>query len=132
MNPGMDGDAMSGASGRRDYDEREFTYLEERMKGWVEREIRATRHALRSEISAVATRVDAMALVSTREHGEVKARLDRVQAGLHDTLKALGPMVERVAVLERSDAAEQAVGAATDHLRTSLRATAGVLMAVIR
>lgn len=94
---------------------------------FVQDTVADTRHALRNDIAALGTKVETAALLSTREHAEVKATLDQLLAAV-EMLRKLEP---RVTALEQKDAAESAAADAVDRLRRQQRWFAGFLVAAV-
>lgn len=94
---------------------------------FVQDSLSDTRHALRSDIAGLGARVEAAAILSTKEHAEVKATLDQLLSAV-EVLRQLEP---RVTALEQKDVAESAAAAAVDKLRRQQRWFAMFVVAVI-
>lgn len=102
---------MSESPGRRSLDVDPATQL------FVRDEVAETRHKLLNELSALGTRLELFAAQSTAEHGEVKAKLDR----LSDDVAELKPLAQKVAALQLADATAEASAVTAERMRTQLR-----------
>lgn len=105
---------MTVESGRRDYDRD----IDPVIVNYVEGRFREHRHAQRDELAVIGTQIATAALLSTKEHAEVKGSLDLLLAAVTD-LRKLEP---RVAALELAEAKEQTAAATTERLRDQSRA----------
>lgn len=73
-------------------------------KLYVRDEVSETRHLLRQDIAALATKVELFMAQSTKEHSEVAGKLDR----LSEDVAELKPLTAKVAALELADATAEA------------------------
>lgn len=90
-----------------------------------------TRHSMRDEIAALSAKVELWRAESTREHGEVSSKLDR----LVDEVAALKPqttmLAAEVAALKLADATAEVRSATAEQLRAQSRTQFRWLVALI-
>lgn len=112
-------------SRRRRYDDRvpAIEYIEEKLLRAFEEGLRDTRHALKQDIAALATTVTDNALKATKEHGDVRADLERVRADVNELrreLQDLEPLQDSVAELQEHDRTDLAVSEALERNRLQI------------